>query len=1021
MRNLFFRIFSVVAVLLCSITVPGADYPSLPAASSIRKGKLDNGITYYIVPNSAEKGMADICLVQKGGCGMEDGETAGASSVHVMETLTELPHFRQDSPYDFLSRNHIWPGPEGYAEVGQDAVTYRFRNLNLSRSKEMVDSVLLLVFDIISREPESFPGRYSPANQAIIVAGDVDAAAVLGKMNMLSMLVSRSAPASASDKYSWQNSNSPEFRLVSTSRTGCARLTVEYASPRTAEDRMNTILPLISRRYSYELEIILRRRLSSSFRAAGIPVSGLNFAYFGSSAGSGDEKTCISVDVLEKDLYSAASVMASVLAGLDADGASVDEYRDAHNELLMNLRRKYTGDSASNSEYVGQCRSAYLYGSSLASAKSVLDFFLSKSIDDSQGVRFFNGYVSALLDKSKNLTIECRADSSAVSGKKLLRTFDLAWKPAASKAYSVSYIDTLHLKKTSQRQKVKLRTEETEPVYGGKTWVFDNGIRVIFKQVAGSGSFHYMWLLKGGYSLMTDLKPGEGACISDMLGLYSVSDLSCYAFSDMLSANGISFGAEVTMSDLRISGAAPVSRLNVLLKSLYALTSDRAVDKSAYDYYRKCLKIGMSAGPSPASSIDSLLFPGNGYSAYRRPQSLADDFQTRAEKFFEKEFSKMNDGVLILVGDFDEFALKKDLSYLLGGFDTEKVSSYRSRARYQPGVGKVSETRVGNIQDIELGLSAPLTYSVENYMASGVAGLALEDKIKGCLAASGWNASSESDFEMFPDERYTFTVSASMSKRTGLPGSMLQNTSPEDVLYGLQKSLASFKLNASELKIYKASLANRLESVASDPENIVDMLALRYSYLKDVVTKYKDKVNGVALPAVNGILNSLASGRVAGLAVICPPDESEFSREVRLQSGTVAGIPVLTPASDSLGINVAAFRSIGLPVPSGDRYWLDNENFRKFIRTLPEPVPPAPESEPELPVTTDTLAADGALPDSLAGGQIIVDELDSSASASPADSVGTVAKHGTEGKLQEESGRTAPPAESKKEENEGEE
>ena len=337
---------------------------------------------------------------------------------------------------------------------------------------------------------------------------------------------------------------------------------------------------------------------------------------------------------------------------------------------------------------------------------------------------------------------------------------------------------------------------------------------------------------------------------------------------------------------------------------------------------------------------------------------------------------------------------------------------------FRSGVGKVSETRVGNIQDIELGLSAPLTYSVENYMASGVAGLALEDKIKGCLAASGWNASSESDFEMFPDERYTFTVSASMSKRTGLPGSMLQNTSPEDVLYGLQKSLASFKLNASELKIYKASLANRLESVASDPENIVDMLALRYSYLKDVVTKYKDKVNGVALPAVNGILSSLASGRVAGLAVVCPPDESEFSREVRLQSGTVAGIPALTPAPDSLGINVAAFGSIGLPVPSGYRYWLDNENFRKFIRTLPEPVPPA--TEPELPVT-DTLAADGALPDSLAGGQIIVDELDSSASPSPADSVGTVAKHGIEGELQEESGRTTPPAESKKEENEGEE
>ena len=957
-----------LAAPVSSSAAYGADYPSLPAAGSISKGVLDNGITYYIVPNKSEKGLADICLVQRGGYGMEDAASAGSSAVRVMGALSELPRFRRDTPYRFLSRNHIWPGPEGYAEIGEDAVTYRFRDLNLSRSGEMVDSVLLLVFDIISRDAESFPERYSAADQAIVVSGDIDAGSVLGKMNMLSLLVPKSSLSASPAEYSWKEESEAAYRYIPAAHSGGARLTVEYASPRTSADKMSTILPLFSLRYSYELEIILRRRLSSAFREAGIPVSGLSFGYSGSSSGAGDEKTRISVSVPMKDIYRAAEVTASVLAGLDADGASADEYRDAHNELLMNLRRKYPGAEISNSSYIEQCRAAYLYGASLASPQAVQDFFLSKNIDDSQGVRFFNGYVSALLDKSRNLTLECVADSAAVSGKTLLRTFDMAWKPVKAKAYSVSYRDTLQLKKAGSKRRTKLRAESSEPMFGGQTWVFDNGIKVIFKKVSGNGSFRFMWVLKGGYSLMPDLRQGEGAHVADMLGLYDVSGLPCRAFSDMLSANGILLGAEVTMSDFRVSGAAPVSRLGVLLRSLCAFTSDRSVNKAAYDYYRRCQGVRCLQDRSDAAVIDSLLFPSNIYSAYRRHQTLADDFQMRAEKFFDKEFSKMNDGVLILVGDFDEYELKKNLGSLLGGFKTDKVSSYRSKARYQTSAGRVSDISEGECQDIALGMSAPLTYSVENYMASGIAALALEDRVRGCLSSYGWNASAAWDFAMFPEERFTFTSCASMSRRTGLPASMLTNASSGDVLYNLQNSLTSFNMDNAELGIYKASLKNRIASSMSDPETIVELLALRYSCLKDVVTKYEDKIGSVTLQGVNGIIGGLTGGRVAGFAVECPPDESAFAREISLDAEVSVRESHWLPAYDSLGVTNEAFRAIGLSGPDTVRFWLVEDNFRTFMATLPEVAVPDVKPAAVAPAETsaaDSLTVEGAVADSL--------------------------------------------------------
>lgn len=969
MWRVFHNIICAVLPALAATAAYGADYPSLPADNIISRGLLDNGIAYYIVPNQSQKGLADICLVQRGGYGSEDAGSAGASAVRVMGALSELPHFRKDTPYRFLSRNNIWPGAEGYAEIGEDAVTYRFRDLNLSRSKEMVDSVLLLVFDIISRDAESSPERYSAADQAIIVSGDIDAGAVLGKMNMLSLLVPKSRLAASPVEYSWKEESKATFRLIPSGlHHGSARLTAEYSSPRTSADKMSTILPLFSLRYSCELEIILRRRLAAAFLEAGIPVSDQTFDYCGSSSGAGDEKTRISVSVQENDIYRAAEVMASVLAGLDGDGASEDEYRGAHNELLMNLRRKYTGTDVSNSAYVAQCRAAYLYDASLASLQSVQDFFLSKSIDDSQGVRFFNGYVSALLDKSRNLTLECLADSAAVSGKTLLRTFDMAWKPKAVKSYSAGYSDSLHLKKSYSKRRTKLRTELSEPMFGGQTLVFDNGITVIFKNVPGNGSFRFMWLLKGGYSLMTDLKPGEGAYVSDMLGLYDVSGLPCRAFSNMLSANGILLGAEVTMSDFRVSGAAPVSRLGVLLRSLCAFTYDRSMNGEAYDYYRKCQSIRSMRESGGAAAIDSLLFPNNTYSAYRRPQVLADDFQMRTERFFDKEFSKMNDGVLILVGDFDEFALKKELSSLLGGFKTDKVSSMRSRARYQTSAGRVSRVSEGNSRAIGLGMSAPLTYSIENYMASGIAALALEDRVRGSLASCGWNASAKWDFAMFPEERFTFISSASMSERTGLPASMLLDGASGTVLYNLQNSLTSFGITDAELGIYKASLKNRIASSLTDPETIVNLLALRYSCLKDVVTKYGDRIGAVSLQSVNGIIGGLAGGRVAGFAIECPPDESAFSREIGLDAEVVVPQAQWLPADDSLGVTTEAFRAIGLCGPAEERFWLVEDNFRAFMATLPEPVAPAIKpvkaAVSEVPAA-DSLAAGGMAPDSL--------------------------------------------------------
>ena len=182
----------------------------------------------------------------------------------------------------------------------------------------------------------------------------------------------------------------------------------------------------------------------------------------------------------------------------------------------------------------------------------------------------------------------------------------------------------------------------------------------------------------------------------------------------------------------------------------------------------------MLRGTSMVASLDSLMFPSNTCSSYKRPMALADDFQKRAEKFYAGEFSKMNDGVLIIVGDFDEFTLKKDLCRDLGGFSTEKVSTFRSRVQFKTGSGNASMVKIGDSDELEFGVSAPLTYTAANFMSSYVAAMALQDEMSRTLAECGWNGTSSWDFVMFPEERFNFRLHASMSWRPGIPASLVQ-------------------------------------------------------------------------------------------------------------------------------------------------------------------------------------------------------------------------------------------------------
>src|SRR5574344_20786 len=842
-----------LALFLLSLLMHGQGLPSLGIANEISKGSLPNGLTYYIVTNTAEKGSADFCLVQK----------QKADVIRDRKLLSSLPHFGDVKPYKFLSGHGVGYSESGYVSYPLDATVFSFKNVPAS-VQTLSDSTLLMIFDMAAS---------SLHPQAIVVSGDINADRIKERMNLLSMMVPRLDRTRDNSNYSWHPRDSVNFLISRNSTSDLASINVIYSIQRLPRGLMNTTQPIVSRTYAGQLGRIISRRVAMSFRDCSIPLAAVRSRYQDSSEGPGDEFYSITVYTSARYITEATSVLSSVLSSLDGSGAAMSEFKDSKGKVIAEFRREGAASSVSNADYTDKCISSYLYGSNLASAPTVSDFVTSRKMPEDRGLELFNGFVKALLDSSRNMTLRYDTPRKGGDGKMLRKAFGDSWaRPEKLEIPSVETMgDTLGL--SVPKVQVRLRSETKEPISGGKLWTFSNGIRVVYKQTPLKGEFRYAMMLRGGVASVPGLGRGESAFVGDMLSLSNVAGMSGDDFHSMLDANGVTMETSGTPSHLEISGISQTSKLPLLMRSLLSLANGRQLDKEAFDYYRRSepLRIAMrTLAPRDVNALmDSIMRPDYQYDGRKFINNLGSDLQVRAEKYFAAEFSKVNDGLLIFTGDIDEDVLKKELCRTLGGFSTQKAVYARSGVSSRLATGSVTYTTdsapglVGGLEtSVNVSMSSVVPYNISNYMSFNVACELLKKKFARLLAPYGAYSEISSHLELSPAERLSLFINCRPCSRDALPYEV-SPSDPYKLLDGVRtitSSLGSISISDDELKASKAVVLARYDARRTDAESIMDDVIARYSDGKDLVSGYREAVNAVSAVSVRKILSLLASG-----------------------------------------------------------------------------------------------------------------------------------------------------------------
>ena len=860
------RVLFIVAGLLFAIMMSAQDLPVLSPDKAVKTGILPNGTSYYIVSNPAVKSVADFALIQKTGRDNIPDTLAHNVLSAARKALTVLPRCGGGSVQEFFTSHGVTPGKDGFVRVTDNATEFRFNDVLLSKA-EVLDSTLLVLLDmvdIVSRSEDPFIRQwYAPSDQAVIIAGDVDAASVAEKLKMISYMTP-SVQSSMRKEYVWETKDTAIYRKVPSAYDGLATFTAVWNSARTPREYMNTVQPAIYELFLSELGMLAEEYISDNLRRRNIPVAQISCENSTSLQSSGDETFSVSVSVASEDFSEAVRSVAEAMGRLDAGKADVRDLIRMKRICMNKSRELAVKPVVRNSEHVDRCVAAFIHNASLSTLQTKVDFLTGRVLADTTELRLFNNISSAILDPESNLSVSysCMMPEDSVKA-----IFSKSWVENVDSTYMAEQdIQMDHPYFVYAGPKVKLKSEKTDHMSKGLEWTFSNGFKVVYRRMPAGGRLHYALALNGGFGSIEDIEKGEGGYISDYYMLGKIFDRPADEFIADLASEGMSLDVHAGLNATMISGTADDDDIDFVMSALLTAINCWEIDEEAVRYYESCepLRHAVRKGTAAemVAKVNDIMCPDYRHVSYKMLERLSPALAGRAEAFYEDIFKKTNDGVLILLGDVDPDVLKKKIITYIPGFRVTDSAFRRPLVRYQPASGWSTYTVEGGYDSVDIALSVPLALTADNFMAVEVASMVLKKLLSETVQDYGMYLDISHECRIYPNERVNFHISLNEISPDGF-ASDVTHSGPMEALAIVRSVLSGVggvDVRKEDVEAFKTRLKAELDNDMKDPFYWLNVISRRHLAGKDFTTSHEARIKSVNVDKVKAVLSSLNEG-----------------------------------------------------------------------------------------------------------------------------------------------------------------
>jgi len=915
------RIFLCVIVLMTSVVVASAQLVGiLEDDVRIVRGVMPNGLVYYLVPNSSVKGYADFAFIQRNGVAMEDSSSLGLTYLMECMALTETHNFPDGAIFSFIDDMGLSRVNGLEIEAGDYHTIYSFNDVPIGKNSSMVDSMLLAMFNMSSalivddrsvergkhflrnvmassmtldRRIEDSLARYyfagtplapaamgdllkavgkyttadvaafyknrcRPDRQAIVIAGDIDAASVESKIRALFQIISRPDTPLPDFPDSVLDAAGGGYFYFQDREADRARVTFDYIADPLDPSLRNTAVPFI---YNYVSEVgmdIMKKRLMSALEDA--PFYALD-VQTGIVPYLNRISYRLSVECAPEDYVDAYVLILNEVERVCQYGISDSEFRKSSEEFIDRLDETYRRRSSLDNKYYRNiCVSNFTDGYVMAGIELYKSYIeTADNVVDSHTV---SAFLSSVFSVDSCRTVVCSSPEPTGG----LEYFAVNPGP---------YVEKYFPRRSSQEYAAGSITERNSFVNKSTGVVsrrLPNGAVVAFRKMdAEPGMVYFTAVARGGVSLSGDSLAVLRKYINDVARISLVGKMNMYGMQRFQDSLGVSLERTVSVGERRLSGSFPVGRMEDFLDIVAMYFEGSEPDYRTFDKFRRMEEgCGPYALNSPEKVFQALrqrdIRSMSGVLTAEEEAGISELDYDAALKFVNALFSNVSEFSFIFVGDFEENDLLRSAYASLSGLPGRRAGLGRSEnsSFFIASYDAAEEVRVPMSFPRWLyscKLTVPSELTVEDRMLSEVTGKVVEREVIRQLSLRGILAEAERRFYRYPEEVMTVEFSFTTAEPV---------EDVEDIFADILVNLAENRVSDGEVAGVKRNMALKDKLRESrDYKYWEAVLRNRFVDMKDFYTRRSAALDAVTAKQVNEYLYTiLEEGSLSTLSVV---------------------------------------------------------------------------------------------------------------------------------------------------------
>ena len=707
-----FKSLSLLALLLSSQTAAVAQ--SLPQDPTVRKGKLKNGMTYYIRHNAKEAGLADFYIAQRVGSILEEPRQRGLAHFLEHMAFNGTQHFPGKGIINYFESVGVNFGGNINAYTSIDETVYRLSDVPTYR-EGIIDSALLVMHDWscgLSLLPEEidaergvireewrtgrtarrriwkglnekmYPGSqyakrdvigdtavinnfeyqalrdyyhkwYGPDNQAIIVVGDINVDTIEAKIKALWADVPERANRGERPLYTVDNNTAPLVAIVTDPEAEGGRITLEYKADKLPAAILGTQQEYLINLVRELTCDMLNNRFTELALDPNASFTGAG-CYYGECVKLRDafDAVYIPKEGHETDAYNDLLFQLEKMRRYGFTNAELERVKSEK----LNEMEKYFNErnTRKNITLARECIRHFEDGEVMPGAQWEYEFV--KSVLPLINLEAVNQMAASFIHDNPTVAISGpEKEGIHIPSEETILAALSHMKELAIEAPQEEIIDTQLVKRVPRKGKIKSVSHNES--LGTTEWILGNGIRVVFRPTEFKADEILMYAFsKGGYSQVKTEDLPSAQLATSVISLSGIGRFNATQLEKALTGKTVSVTPEISDIVERMRGSSSVKDLETLLQLNYLYFTAPRRDEQAYQTLVSMLRNQlMNRDKNPKVTFsDSIQMMATNHS----PRTIIMDTTTlqrvsldKAIQIYRERFANPADFTFVFVGN----------------------------------------------------------------------------------------------------------------------------------------------------------------------------------------------------------------------------------------------------------------------------------------------------------------------------------------------------------------------------------